>query len=454
MPYQSINPATDELIAEYPSISNEEMMGKLNIANQVFNVWRKTKFAERKQLMMAASAVLIENKEKYGRVMTLEMGKPLSQSIAEVEKSALCCRYYAENAEEFLAPQTYKTDYSFSEVHYEPLGIVYAIMPWNFPLWQVFRCACPAIMAGNTVVLKHAQNVPQSALVMQEVFDKAGFPVGVFTNLFIEHDQSDKVIEYPGVMGVSLTGSERAGSYVASLAGKNIKRSVLELGGSDPFIILADADIETAAKIGCDSRMRNSGQSCISAKRFIVVKEVADAFIEKYVANVKNIKVGDPLSEETFMGPLARKDLVDTIEKQVNDTVAAGAKILIGGKRMPGKGCYYEPTVITDIPKNSPAYKKELFGPVASIFVVNDEKEAIELANDTSFGLGASLWSKDKEKALELSKDIQSGSVYINTFVKSDPRIPFGGIKRSGYGRELSDMGIREFVNIKTVCIA
>jgi len=404
--------------------------------------------------MNAASAVLLENKAKYGRIMTLEMGKPITQSIAEVEKSALCCRYYAENAEQFLAAQPYKTDYSFSEVHYEPLGIVYAIMPWNFPLWQVFRCATPAIMAGNAVVLKHAQNVPQSALVMQEVFDKAGFPPWVFTNLFIEHEQSDKVIEHHGVMGVSLTGSERAGGHVASVAGKNIKRSVLELGGSDPFIILADADIETAAKIGCDSRMRNSGQSCISAKRFIVVKEVADAFIEKYIVNVKNIKVGDPLLAETFMGPLARKDLVDTIETQVSKTIAAGGKILIGGKRIAGKGCYYEPTVITDIPKDSPAYKEELFGPVASIFVVENENEAIALANDTSFGLGASLWTKDRDKALELSKDIQSGSVYINTFVKSDPRIPFGGIKKSGYGRELSDIGIKEFVNIKTVCIA
>jgi len=454
MPYQSLNPATDELLAEYSAISDFELFEKLDIAHSVFNAWRKTKFADRSELMNTASAVLLENKAKYGRIMTLEMGKPLSQSIAEVEKSALCCRYYADNAEYFLSSQIYKTEYSLSEVHYEPLGIVYAIMPWNFPLWQVFRCAAPAIMAGNTVVLKHAQNVPQCALIMQEVFEQAGFPVGVFTNLFIEHDQSDKVIAHPGVMGVSLTGSERAGGHVASVAGKNIKRTVLELGGSDPFIILADADIETAAKIGCDSRMRNSGQSCISAKRFIVVKEVADSFIEKYIANVRKIKLGDPLLEETFMGPLARKDLVTTIEDQVNKTINLGAKLLIGGKRILGKGCYYEPTVITDIPKGSPAYREELFGPVASIFVVENEKEAIELANDTSFGLGASLWTKDKNKALELSKDIQSGSVYINTFVKSDPRIPFGGIKRSGYGRELSDVGIKEFVNIKTVCIA
>jgi succinate-semialdehyde dehydrogenase/glutarate-semialdehyde dehydrogenase len=454
MPYQTINPANCQTLATYPCISDEEMIQKLDAAHAAFKTWRKISFLDRSNLMNAASTMLLENKEKYGKIMTLEMGKPLKQSIAEVEKSALCCRYYADNAEKFLAPKVHKTDYKFAEVHFEPLGIVYAIMPWNFPLWQVFRCAVPAIMAGNTVVLKHAQNVPQSALAIQEVFEKAGFPHSIFTNLFIDHDQSDKVIDFHGVMGVSLTGSEKAGGHVASLAGKNIKHSVLELGGSDPFIILADADIETAAKIGVESRMRNSGQSCISAKRFIVVKEVADAFIEKYVEEVRKIKTGDPMQDDTFMGPLARIDLVDTIENQVNRTLEMGAKLLIGGKRMDRDGCYYEPTVIKDIPKNSPAYNEELFGPVASIFVVNNEEQAIETANDTSFGLGAALWTKNTKKALELSKEIQSGSVYINTFVKSDPRIPFGGIKKSGYGRELSHEGIKEFVNMKTVCIA
>ena len=454
MAFQTINPATDEFIEEYSFISDEAMFNCLEDAYKAYHEWRKLSFEARRLLMNVAADKLLENKARFGSTMTLEMGKPLSQSIAEVEKSALCCRYYAEKAAEFLAPKTYKTDYSLSEAHYEPIGIVYAIMPWNFPLWQVFRCAVPAIMAGNTVVLKHAQNVPQCALAIQEVFDLAGFPKGIFTNLFIDHTQSDKVIEYRGVKGVSLTGSERAGGHVASVAGQNIKHSVLELGGSDPFIVLADADVETAAKIGCDSRMRNSGQSCISAKRFIVAREVADKFIEIYLSQVKNITVGDPLKEDIFMGPLARKDLVDAIEDQVNKTVAAGGKVLIGGKRIPGKGCFYEPTVLTDIPKDSPAYKEELFGPVASIFVVNSDAEAIALANNTSFGLGASLWTKDTAKALALSSEIESGSVYINTFVKSDPRIPFGGIKKSGYGRELSDIGIHEFVNTKTVCIA
>jgi len=454
MPFKSINPATEELIAEYPFISENDLNLKLDAAYTAFHTWSKTSFVERAKYILAVGEDLVKNKAEYGHTMTLEMGKPLKQSIAEVEKCATCCTYYAENAEKFLSAQTYKTDYSFSEVHFEPLGIIYAIMPWNFPLWQVFRCAVPAIMAGNTVVLKHAENVPQSALIIQKAFDGAKIPEGVFTNLFITHDQSDQVIIHPGVKGVSLTGSERAGGHVASLAGINIKRSVLELGGSDPFIVLADADINAAAKTGCLARMQNNGQSCIAAKRFIVVKEVAEAFIEKFVAEIGKLKIGNPLKDETYIGPLARKDLVETLEKQVHKSVSMGAKILIGGKRIQGKGYYFEPTVLTDIPKDSPAYKEELFGSVASVFVVENEREAINLANDTVFGLGASLWTSDHKKALEIAPEIQSGSVYINTMVKSDARIPFGGIKHSGYGRELSDIGIHEFVNIKTVCIA
>jgi len=454
MPFQSINPATEELIAEFPFITDAELYIKLDKAHEAFQAWRKTSFADRGALMNKAADILLQNKAEYGRTITLEMGKSVSETIAEVEKSAQCCKYYATEAEGFLAPKTYKTDYSFSEAHFEPLGIVYAVMPWNFPLWQVYRCAAPAIMAGNTVVLKHAQNVPQSALIIESAFKEAGFPEGVFTNLFIDHDQSDKVIEYAGVAGVSLTGSERAGGHVASLAGKNIKPVVLELGGSDPFIILADADLDKAANIGCLSRMKNNGQSCIAAKRFIVVKDVADAFIAKFVAEVQKLKIGDPLVEGTTMGPLARKDLVDTLTEQVDKTIALGARALIGGKRVAGKGYYFEPTVLIDITKDSPAYSQEMFGPVASVFVVADVNEAIALANDTNFGLGAALWTADTKKALELSKDIQSGSVYINTFVKSDQRIPFGGTKRSGTGRELSDIGIKEFVNIKTVVIA
>jgi len=454
MPFQSINPATEERIAEYSYISDDELNQKIDVADNAFDNWRKVSFTERAKYITAVAADLLKNKAEYGRTMTIEMGKPLKQSIAEVEKCAACCTYYAANAEKFLAPKKYKTDYSYSEAHFEPLGIVYAIMPWNFPLWQVYRCAVPAIMAGNTLVLKHAENVPQSALIIQKAFDDAGLPEGIFTNLFINHDQSDTVITHPGVKGVSLTGSERAGGHVASLAGANIKKTVLELGGSDPYIIFEDADLDMAAKTGCISRMQNNGQSCIAAKRFIVVQKVADPFIAKFVAEIKALKIGDPLQDDVYMGPVARKDLLETLEKQVDKSVAMGARILTGGSRTLSKGYYFEPTVLTDTPKDSPAYKEELFGPVASVFVVEDEQHAIELANDTSFGLGASLWTSDTKRALAISSEIQSGSVYINTMVKSDPRIPFGGIKHSGYGRELSDVGIHEFVNVKTICIA
>ncbi len=454
MPFQTINPHNSELLSEFPYISDSELNAKIEQAQRAFLNWRNTSYSDRAALIKKVAKDLLDHKAEYGRTMTIEMGKPLKQSIAEVEKCATCCTYYADNAEQFLASKKYETDYSLSEVHFEPLGIIYAIMPWNFPLWQVFRCAIPAIMAGNTVMLKHAENVPQSALIIQKAFDDAGAHAGLFTNLFISHDQSDKVIEHKYVRGTSLTGSERAGGHVASLAGKNIKRTVLELGGSDPFIILADADIDAAAKIGCLSRMQNNGQSCIAAKRFIVVKDVADRFIEKFISEIRGLKIGDPLLDDTYMGPLARIDQVESIEKQVNKTVEMGAKILLGGKRIAGKGCYFDPTVLVDIPFDSPAFKEELFGPVASVFVVENEEEAINLANNTDFGLGASLWTADKDKAMKLSKEIQSGSVYINTMVKSDARIPFGGIKHSGFGRELSDFGIHEFVNVKTVCIA
>jgi len=454
MPFQTINPHNEELIAEFPYISDSELNDKIEEAHQVYIKWKRTSFSERSGMISLVAEDLIRNKSEYGRIITQEMGKPLLQSMAEVEKCALCCMYYAANAEKFLASRQYPTDYSQSEVHFEPLGIIYAIMPWNFPLWQVFRCAIPAIIAGNSILLKHAENVPQSALIIQKVFENAGAPVGLFTNLFINHKQSDLVIEHKFVKGTSLTGSERAGGHVAALAGKNIKRTVLELGGSDPFIILSDADIDIASKMGCISRMQNNGQSCIAAKRFIVVKEIAEVFLEKFVSDIKTLKIGDPMDDDNYMGPLARRDLVDTLEKQVNSTIKLGGKVLTGGKKMEGKGYYFEPTVLIDIPIISPAYSEELFGPVASVFIVENEQEAIALANDTDFGLGASLWTADIQKALQISKEIQSGSVYINTIVKSDPGIPFGGIKHSGFGRELSDFGIHEFVNTKTICIA
>jgi succinate-semialdehyde dehydrogenase/glutarate-semialdehyde dehydrogenase len=454
MPFQTINPATDEVLASFESLTQQELKIKLDASAEAFELWRKTDFARRKELMHKAGDYLLLHKEEFGKTITLEMGKPLKQAIAEIEKCASCCQYYANYAEDLLSPHDYTTDYSFSEVHLEPIGIVYAVMPWNFPFWQALRCAVPAIMAGNVVVLKHSANVPQCALELEKILTESGFPNHVYANLFIEHELSDYVIEYPQVQGISLTGSERAGSHIASVAGKVIKRSVMELGGSDPFIILGDADVEAAAKVGTNARMQNNGQSCIAAKRFIVEETVAEKFTEAFLRNIMALKIGNPMEDGIDIGPLARRDLMENLDKQVQQTVAMGAKVLTGGKPKGGAGAFYLPTILTDIPKDSPAYKDELFGPVASLFVVKDREEAIKLANDTTFGLGASLWTADTKLAQEISKDIQSGSVYINTMVKSDPRIPFGGIKRSGYGRELSDFGIMEFVNIKTICIA
>jgi succinate-semialdehyde dehydrogenase/glutarate-semialdehyde dehydrogenase len=327
-------------------------------------------------------------------------------------------------------------------------------MPWNFPFWQAFRCAVPAIMAGNVVLLKHAENVPQCARAIENTFSDAGLPGAVFTNLFIDHDQSESVIAFHGVKGVSLTGSDRAGSIIASQSGKNLKKTVLELGGSDPFIVLEDADIDEAVKSGITARMQNMGQSCICAKRFILHKAIADEFISKFKHGISGMLQGDPLDETTEMGPLARIDLLENLQRQVDESVQAGARIIAGGKRLNRPGNFYPPTILAEIPKDSPAYNEELFGPVASIFVVDSDDEAISLANDTEFGLGASVWTQSEEKTVRFAKEIQSGNVYFNTIVKSDPRIPFGGIKRSGYGRELSDFGIQEFVNIKTICKA
>ena len=450
--YQSINPATLEVLKTYPTLGDSELSGKLQKANEAFKIWSQSGFEYRAALMLKVVDVLLENKNEYGKLISLEMGKPIAEAILEVEKSTTACRYYAENARVFLANKILNSPHKESLISYEPLGIVYAIMPWNFPFWQVFRCAVPAMMAGNTVLLKHAENVPQCSEILEEIFRKSGFPEGVFTQLMISHEQSDEVIKYDGVKGISLTGSERAGSQVASIAGKMIKRTVLELGGSDPFIVLADADIEKAAETGAKARMQNAGQSCIAAKRFILEKGIAQKFLDIFVKKIEALTLGNPLDSKTQIGPLARPDLVDTLEKQIEKTVELGGKIISGGKRPDLKGNFYLPTIIMNIPKNSPAYSEELFGPCASVFIAENENEAIELANDTSFGLGASLWTKDKAKAMKLAGKIQSGSVFLNAMVKSDATLPFGGIKKSGYGRELSEVGIHEFVNIKTIC--
>lgn len=454
MTFQSINPATGDLQAEYGLFNDEILEIKLRKSHRFFLNWRRTDFQERSRLISRVGEILLENKLKYGRIITLEMGKPIGQAIAEIEKCAWLCRFYAENAADFLKAEHIKTDYSESFVEYDPLGTIYAIMPWNYPFWQLFRCAVPAIMAGNTVVLKHAQNVPQCALFIEEVFKLAEAPTDLFYNLFIDHSQSETVVSSRAVQGISLTGSEKAGGIVASQAGKSIKHTVLELGGSDPFIVLDDANIEEAVKMGVKARMQNAGQSCIAAKRFIINEKVADVFIQKYVEQVNNLKIGNPLLEDTDVGPMARNDLRETLAKQIEDTIKEGGRLLTGGEMMPGKGFYFKPGVLIDIAPASAAYKEELFGPVAAMYVVKTDEEAVLLANDTSFGLGASIWTKNVEHAKELAKYIDSGSVYINTIVKSNPHLPFGGVKKSGYGRELSKDGIMEFVNKKTIAIA
>ncbi len=434
-------------------MSDNEVLEIIEGAHAAFLEWRKRSFAERSELMFNAAKVLRDNSKKYGEIMTLEMGKPIKQSYAEVEKCAWVCEYYAENAEKILKEEFIDTDASESFVRFDPLGVVLAVMPWNFPFWQVFRFAAPGLMAGNVGLLKHASNVPMSALAIEEVFRKAGFPENVFRTLLIGSKPVKKVIEHPFVKAATLTGSEAAGQNVASACGNQLKKTVMELGGSDPFIILSDADIDEAVSVGATARLINNGQSCIAAKRFIMVEDIADEYEKKFVERMKQIKVGDPMKEETELGPMAREDLLEELHWQVEKSVESGAVVLTGGKRLEGEGAFYPPTVLSNVKEGMPAYSQELFGPVAIMIRAKDEIDAVRIANDTDFGLGASLWTKDVEKGKRLAKEIDSGSVFINGLVKSDPRLPFGGIKISGYGRELSHYGIKEFVNIKTVWV-
>jgi succinate-semialdehyde dehydrogenase/glutarate-semialdehyde dehydrogenase len=453
MAIQTINPSTGDVVKTFGEFSEEKVNQIIDDANEAFIKWRETPFSFRKNLMLNAAKELISNKQKYADILTLEMGKPIKQSNSEVEKCAWVCEYYAENAETILSKEVIESDADESYIRFDPIGIVLAVMPWNFPYWQVFRFAAPALMAGNVGLLKHASNVPMSAMAIEEVFLNAGFPKNVFTNLLISSAKVKLVLNNPLVKAATLTGSENAGKKVAETAGNNLKKTVLELGGSDPFIILADADIEAAVEQAVTSRLINNGQSCIAAKRFIVVEEIADQFIEQFVEKMKNIKVGDPTDMETELGPIAREDLLLELDEQVKSSVKAGAKILTGGKRLDRVGSYYPATVLSKVKKGMTAYKEELFGPVASVIIADDEVDAIRIANDSDFGLGSSLWTGDIEKANQLAAKIESGSVFINGMVKSDPRLPFGGIKISGYGRELSHYGIKEFVNIKTVWI-
>lgn len=450
---KSINPATGELIKEYSEMSEEQVKEVVDLNLEAWNGYRETSFSQRSQWMQKAAELLRSRKEEYARLITAEMGKRIAESHSEVEKCAWVCEYYAENAEQMLADELMESDASKSMAVFNPLGPVLAVMPWNFPFWQVFRFAAPALMAGNAGLLKHASNVQGCALAIEEVFRDAGFPENIFRTLVISSSKVEAVIAHPAVKAVTLTGSEYAGSQVASLAGKYLKKSVLELGGSDPFIVLADADLEEAAKVAVGSRMITSGQTCIAAKRFIVEQHVAAPFLEKVKALMEAYEPGDPGKEETSLAPLARPDLVDDIDNQVNKSVEQGAQIISGGSRVEGIGNYYSPTILTNVSRGMPVYMEETFGPVAVVLPVEDEKEAIEVANDSLYGLGASLWTSDLKKGEELARKIEAGAVFVNGLVKSDPRLPFGGIKNSGYGRELSGYGIKEFVNIKTVWI-
>lgn len=453
MPIQSQNPATGQVIKTFPELSEAELEKKVAQAQTTFASWRSVSFRDRAKKMKQAAILLKQNARHYGQLMAQEMGKPIKQGIAESEKCALVCDYYADHAEQMLMPEKVQTDASLSYVRFDPLGIVLAVMPWNFPFWQVFRFAAPALMAGNVGLLKHASNVPQCALAIEEVLQEAGFPKGTFQTLLIGANKVESIIKDPRVKAATLTGSEYAGSQLAMHCGREIKPTVLELGGSDPFIVLADADLDLACQTATMARLQNAGQSCIAAKRFIVMQEIADSFVTKFKKNFEAMKVGDPMDEATEMGPLSSLKARDDVHEIVEKSVAMGAKIITGGKHFAGPGAFYPPTILTDLRPGMPAYSEEIFGPVASVIVVSSEKEAIEIANGTSFGLGASLWTRDLKKAESLVPQIEAGAVFVNGMVKSDPRLPFGGIKRSGYGRELSHYGLKEFVNVKSVWI-
>jgi succinate-semialdehyde dehydrogenase/glutarate-semialdehyde dehydrogenase len=449
----SRSPYTGEVLREFEQDSDEILERKLRLAQERAQSHRKVPFAERARMMLRAAEILEEEKQKFGELMTMEMGKPLKAAIQEAEKSATGCRYYAENAERFLADEEAKTNASRSFVRYQPIGPVLAVMPWNFPFWQVFRFAAPAIMAGNVGLLKHASNVPQCALAIEEIFRQAGFPEGVFQTLLTGSDRVERVIADPRVAAVTLTGSVGAGSSVAAAAGKQIKKTVLELGGSDPFIVMPSADLEKAAATAVQARVINNGQSCIAAKRFIVHERIYDQFTQQFVERMAALKVGDPMDPATDVGPLATEDVLLGLEEQVNQTVRMGARVLLGGKRLDRPGNFYAPTALAELPTGSPARDDELFGPVASLFRARDMADAMSIANNSPFGLGACAWTNDKSEQEMFIEGIESGLAFVNAMVVSDPRIPFGGVKQSGYGRELSHHGIREFVNAKTVSI-
>ena len=451
MPIASVNPATGETLQTFTPLSDAEVQDKLQLAADAFRVHRRTSFADRAAKMMRAGEILDAEKHAIARTMTLEVGKTLRSSVEEAEKCARACRYYAENAERMLADQVYEVDGARAFVRSLPLGPVLAVMPWNFPLWQVIRFAAPTLMAGNIGLLKHAPNVPQCALFLEDLFQRAGFAPGVFQALLIEAEQVAAVLDDPRVVAATLTGSERAGSAVAGQAGRCLKKTVMELGGSDPFIVMPSADLDASVQAAVKARTLNNGQSCIAAKRFLVHEKVADEWTRRFVEAMATLTVGDPMDAATDIGPLATPSILEGLASQVERSVAAGAHVLLGGHRLEGPGNFYAPTVLADIPEAAPAYREELFGPVALLFRVKDMDHAVHQANDTPFGLGSSVWTNDPAEQERFINEIEAGMTFVNGMVASDPRLPFGGIKRSGYGRELSEHGLREFVNMKTV---
>ena len=454
MSMQVINPASGEKIKSYQEHTADQASAIIDDVHEAWKGWKQTSFSHRAECMRNATSILRDDKEKWGKLMTQEMGKLTKDGIAEAEKCAWVCDYYADNAEQFLERELIETDAAKSYASFQPIGIVLAVMPWNFPFWQVMRFAAPALMAGNAGILKHASNVPGCALAIEEIFQRAGFPENIFKTLLISSSEVNDIIANDKVRAVTLTGSTPAGKSVAAKAGEMLKKSVLELGGSDPYVVLADADLENAAEVCVTSRLINGGQSCISAKRFIVESKVKEQFEKLVVEKMKSKKLGDPSVETTDLGPMAREDLRDELHKQVCDSVDAGAKCLTGGDIPAKEGAYYPATVLTNVKPGMPAYDEEMFGPVASIIEAKDEADAIRIANDSEFGLGAAVFTKDKARGEKIAEtQLEAGCCFVNTFVKSDPRLPFGGIKDSGYGRELGPYGIKEFVNIKTVYI-
>jgi len=453
MAIATINPATGETLKTFPPLSSQEIEQKISRAARLFPKFSSLSFADRAKMMLKAAEILESEKKELAVLMTTEMGKTLRSAVDEAVKCAWACRYYAENAEKFLADEIIETSASRSFVRHQPMGIVLVVMPWNYPFWQVFRFIAPGLMAGNVGLLKHASNVPQCALKVEEILLRAGFPEGAFQTLLIGSDKVDSILDDPRIAAATLTGSEDAGIKVGMGAAKRVKKVVLELGGSDPFIVMSSANLGEAIQTAVKARTLNNGQSCIAAKRFIVADEIADAFEREFVKRMQELKLGDPFDEKTDVGPLATADAVTSLHADVEKSVFAGARILTGGKPASGGGFFYQPTVLTDIPKDSPAYAEELFGPVASIFRVKNMDQAIHVANDTRFGLGASAWTNDPTEQERFMNELEAGMVFINQMVASDPRVPFGGVKRSGYGRELSTYGIREFTNVKTVWV-